>query len=294
MAKENPLVSILIPNYNKAQYLDACITSGLNQTYKNVEIIVFDDSSTDNSLEVLAKHVPRITVLHDTETKHHKHGFCQQIAYRKAFEASSGDVISFLDSDDIIAEDKIEKIVAAFGTDDTILTVMNGGAQVDDAMNEIAPIGFRPLKYKTHREHYYGENEIYTPMAPTSFESFRRELFDMYPFFKVDNYLRTYIDIRIPKIAALLGEVVYIREPLTYRRVGSGHHDTETGNLEILLRRWEHHQFMNEYLEASGEKKLAFWKSRHFRILVFKLFYVPVEPYMPQWVRNRFKKTIKI
>ena len=51
----NPKVSVIIVNYNNAKYLNNCISSVLNQSYKNKEIIVVDDRSKDNSLEVLKK-----------------------------------------------------------------------------------------------------------------------------------------------------------------------------------------------------------------------------------------------
>lgn len=50
------LVSVIIPNYNHAQYLDERIQSILNQTYQNFEVIILDDKSTDNSREVIEKY----------------------------------------------------------------------------------------------------------------------------------------------------------------------------------------------------------------------------------------------
>ena len=53
---KNHLVSILIVNYNNAKYLDRSIKSCLNQKYKNLEILIFDDKSTDNSKTILKKY----------------------------------------------------------------------------------------------------------------------------------------------------------------------------------------------------------------------------------------------
>jgi glycosyltransferase involved in cell wall biosynthesis len=52
----NPLVSVIIPNYNHARFLDERIQSILNQTYQNFEVIILDDKSSDNSVEVINKY----------------------------------------------------------------------------------------------------------------------------------------------------------------------------------------------------------------------------------------------
>ena len=60
---KNPLVSVIIANYNNAVFLDQCIKSILNQTYKNIEIIVVDDKSTDNSIDELYKYKNKIKII---------------------------------------------------------------------------------------------------------------------------------------------------------------------------------------------------------------------------------------
>ena len=52
---KKPLVSVLIASFNKEKYVNRCITSCLNQSYKNIEIIFYDDGSTDNSLNIAKK-----------------------------------------------------------------------------------------------------------------------------------------------------------------------------------------------------------------------------------------------
>ena len=53
----SPLVTVIIPNYNHAKYLDERLQSVLNQTYSNFEVIVLDDMSSDNSLDIINKYV---------------------------------------------------------------------------------------------------------------------------------------------------------------------------------------------------------------------------------------------
>ena len=65
MHKENtnPLVSIIIPCYNYDQYIEKCIQSVLNQTYKSIEVIVVDNGSTDDSLEKIRTFSQRVQVI---------------------------------------------------------------------------------------------------------------------------------------------------------------------------------------------------------------------------------------
>ena len=99
-------VSVIIPVYNNSPYLDKCIESVLKQTYKKLEIIIVDDHSTDNSLEVILKyHDKRIKVV-----KLRKNSGAA-IARNKGTELATGDYICYLDSDDYWAYDKVERQV---------------------------------------------------------------------------------------------------------------------------------------------------------------------------------------
>ena len=99
-----PLVSIIIPNYNKAPYIRESIESALNQTYKNIEVIVVDDGSTDKSKEIIKSFGKRIKAYFLP----HKNA---NVARNFGFKKSKGEYIQFLDSDDIILPEKIEKQV---------------------------------------------------------------------------------------------------------------------------------------------------------------------------------------
>jgi len=99
-----PLVSIIIPNYNKAPYIREAIESALNQTYKNIEVIVVDDGSTDESKEIIKSFGKRIKAYFLP----HKNA---NVARNFGFKKSKGEYIQFLDSDDIILPEKIEKQV---------------------------------------------------------------------------------------------------------------------------------------------------------------------------------------
>lgn len=108
MNKSLPLVSILIPTYNRAEYLGSALDSALAQTYPNLEIIVHDDHSTDNTPQLLKKyHDPRLRLIR-TRTNHGMLGGWNYIAKK-----ARGTYIKFLASDDLLEPTCVAELVNA-------------------------------------------------------------------------------------------------------------------------------------------------------------------------------------
>ncbi|PWM78597.1 MAG: glycosyl transferase family 2 [Phascolarctobacterium sp.] len=102
--KDNELLSVIVPVYNVEKYLKKCIESLLNQTYKNLEIILVDDGSTDSSGEICDEYAAmdnRIKVIH-------KENGGLSSARNAGIDISTGNYIGFVDGDDYIAEDMYE------------------------------------------------------------------------------------------------------------------------------------------------------------------------------------------
>lgn len=115
----NNKVSIIVPIYNTEKYLEACLSSIKNQTHKNLEIILVDDGSTDNSgkiADAFAKSNKRIKVIHQKNAG-------QSAARNRGLKEATGDFISFIDSDDRIDQTFIEKLLAPYKDTDTSITV---------------------------------------------------------------------------------------------------------------------------------------------------------------------------
>lgn len=99
-----PKVSVIIPVYNASKYIDRCVSSVLNQRYPNIEIIVVDDGSTDDSLDKLLAYSPSIMVLSQENS-----GACAARNY--GLSKAQGDLFQFLDADDYVDENKIKNQV---------------------------------------------------------------------------------------------------------------------------------------------------------------------------------------
>lgn len=104
--RRDPLVSIIIPVYNKASFVRDTLDSALKQSYSNTEIIVVNDGSTDSSLVILkefALQFPDRIKLIDSENQG------VSAATNLGIKAAKGEYIQFLDADDILSRDKIER-----------------------------------------------------------------------------------------------------------------------------------------------------------------------------------------
>lgn len=104
-----PLISVIIPVYNVEKYLDRCISSIVNQTYKNLEIILVDDGSPDNCLKICDEWKnkdERIIVVH-------KENGGLSDARNTGLEIASGEYISFIDSDDWVSKEFIRCLYLA-------------------------------------------------------------------------------------------------------------------------------------------------------------------------------------
>lgn len=118
-----PLVSVIIPSYNSAHFLERSIGSVLNQTYKNYEIIVVDDGSTDDTSEV-------VKVFSDNVIYHRQENKGLAGARNAGLKLAKGEFIQLLDADDYIHPEKLEKQISAF-TDDDVSVVYSDYVAVD-------------------------------------------------------------------------------------------------------------------------------------------------------------------
>ena len=106
-------VSIIVPVYNGQDFINKCLNSLINQTYINVEIIVINDCSTDNSLDLLKKYNDKIILIN-------KENSSVSDSRNLGLKKASGDYIMFCDIDDWYEKVTVEKAVCEIGNYDLL------------------------------------------------------------------------------------------------------------------------------------------------------------------------------
>ncbi len=133
--KELSLVSVVIPNFNYALYVGDCIESILAQTYGNIEIIVVDDGSTDDSKVVLERYVDKIKIIY---SQNYGVNHARNLGLRNC----KGEYISFCDSDDYWEPDKIQLQVNLMRQNPDLSLVYTGINVM--ALNELGSLRIEP------------------------------------------------------------------------------------------------------------------------------------------------------
>lgn len=161
-----PLVSIVIPVYNHAAYLEQCIRSALQQTWENLEVVVVDDASPDAAVQPILdalEGLPRLKIVRLTENV----GISQ--AQNSAMMASRGAVIAFLDCDDYLDPAAIALCMQHWRGDTVYMHT--GRINVDEQGQELNRINFVELP----RRDYFEEN--LRAMYATHLKLVRRDVF---------------------------------------------------------------------------------------------------------------------
>jgi glycosyltransferase involved in cell wall biosynthesis len=122
-----PLVSVVTPSYNQAEFLEETIRSVLDQDYPRLEYIVVDDGSSDGSVDVIRRHEDRLAAWMRQDNQG------QAAALNHGFAGSRGQYMGFLNSDDTLASGAISTMVAELERDASLLLVYGDALYVDES-----------------------------------------------------------------------------------------------------------------------------------------------------------------
>ena len=133
-----PKVSVIIPSYNSEKTVPLTVESALAQTYKDIEVIVVDDGSTDGTRQALAPYMDRIRYIPQENKKHSG-------ARNTGVKAAQGEYLAFLDSDDLWLPEKIERQVAVLDQHPDVVLVACVARYIDQEGNPARSSG-RPVE----------------------------------------------------------------------------------------------------------------------------------------------------
>ncbi|PYS05433.1 MAG: hypothetical protein DMG12_07725 [Acidobacteria bacterium] len=215
------LASIIINNYNYAGFLPEAIDSALNQTYRNTEVIVVDDGSTDNSRRIIATYNDSIEAIL-------KPNGGQISALNAGVHASRGSVIIFLDSDDTLFPEAVERAAGVF-RDSNIVNVLWPLIGIDADSRKTGKVICARSPSGDLREVVLRQGPLSYDVPPTSGNAWSRRFLDrVFPLPEVegDVKLRGYgADGYLSTLAPLFGRIEQIPEPQgAYRMHGKNNY----------------------------------------------------------------------
>lgn len=239
-------VSIVINNYNYAQFVGEAIQSALEQTHSNTEVIVVDDGSTDASRAVIESFGSRIKALF-------KPNGGQGSAINAGFAMSSGEIVFFLDADDLLFKDAAQRVVEAWQPGlskvQAPLEVMDAKGQATGELFPARPLSEGDLLKQVLRFGGYTS-------PPTSGNAWSREF--LLRALPLDEAIwKTALDTALSCIAPLFGPVKTLHKPFGYYRL-HGSNDWVRNSVDLTRmqrgRLFDLHtdRLLNEWLERLG------------------------------------------
>ena len=142
MSSTLPSISIVVPNYNGGATIDATLRSLIDQDYPNLEILVVDGGSTDNSVDVIRRYAPHIAWwVSETDSG-------QSSAINKGFARATGEIVNWLCSDDVLLPGALDRIAKAFAENPATDVVVGAWSVTypDSRLNRIGVASPRSLE----------------------------------------------------------------------------------------------------------------------------------------------------
>ena len=207
------LISVITAVYNAQDYLEDCINSVLSQTYKNIEYLLIDDGSTDNSSEICKKYAKK-----DKRVKYiYQENGGPSAAQNKGIDSATGKYICFVDNDDAINKKTLEILYRELKDNDADLSM----ALAKDILDYDESLLSDEIKYSKDDLRFYNSMEMLENATKTDFirsypKLYKKELFNDVKFMVG----MVFDDVQlVPHLYDQLDKVVYIPVYLYYRLI---------------------------------------------------------------------------
>jgi len=138
--KKLPRISIVIPSYNKADFIEATLESIVSQNYPNLEVIIPDGGSTDGSVEIIKKYARKYPKIIQWVSKKDKG---QVEAINKGLKKATGEIVTYINADDVYEKGALFEVAKAYQKNPDCLWIAGKGRVVDSVGKEVAkPVTF--------------------------------------------------------------------------------------------------------------------------------------------------------
>lgn len=268
------MVSVIIPTYNAGNYLPAAIDSVLGQTIKDIEVIVVDDGSTDNTKEIITPYLNRINYIYQKNCG-------PSSARNRGISCAKGDYIAFLDADEIWIREKLEIQLNFLRENPEYSMVYTDLLRIDKRKNLTFPF----LKGRIAAQNGYIFEELITKnFIPTTTVVVKRECFDHVGLF--DESLRSVEDRDMWLRIAQQDKIGFIETPTVIAEVHDGGLSSDR---EEALRSQIY--VIKKYEKVSGAKTRQLIIST-LSTLYFQLGYFYFDKGLYQEARENFKNSL--
>lgn len=268
-----PLVSIITPSYNQGKFIRETIESVLSQDYDNIEYIVVDGLSTDNSLDIIKEYEGRLTFISEKD-----HG--QSDAINKGFRMAHGEIVAWLNSDDVYEPHCISRAVEEFEKNEKLGLLYGDGYIIDADSNKL-----KVFEYTQEFDYWKLVNFWDYIMQPATF--FKREVLQQVGY--LDENLHYCMDWDLWIKLAAVSEVKYIPELLACSRE-YGDTKTSTGGdkrLEEIIGLLQKYSGKKNPLGAASYKASTFYTKHAEDIWPIRKFAGLYLTYKHKWLNKQ-------
>ncbi|MFY8109827.1 MAG: glycosyltransferase family 2 protein [Bacteroidia bacterium] len=241
-----PLVSIITPSFQQAQWLESCINSVLNQTYENIEYIIIDGGSTDGSKEIIEKYSDRLSFWQSKKDNGQANAI--NIGYKKA----KGEIIAYLNADDLLEPWAVETIIRVFEVNKEFAVIYGKCKTIDENNNLIKEAEGQQLRFDA----LLAEGMLPGMYQPACF--FNKTYLD--PEFMVDESYQNAFDYELILNLSSQKTILFVNKDIAAYRI----HNNSKSNLNKIEAYKEKLSIQEKY----GKSDFFKWKWKRLKLAV--------------------------